>query len=478
MDTPLIIRKKDPHMDSSSRQTVTTPTTFVIFGASGNLAKNKLFPALYELLAYNHLPDQCRIVAVFRQTSAALDTVMSQVEVAMLRQGRNCDPDVMQRLKDMIVPVTMDSTNQEDYYHLRDVLAQIDTESGHAHQHIFYLAIPPDIFSPVIDCLGNAGLNDDSSGKARRIFVEKPFGSDLASARELITTMKRYFREEQIYRIDHYLAKETVQNIFTFRFQNPLIRSVWSREGIDSITIRATETIDIEGRSNFYENMGAMRDLVQSHLLQLAALTLMNAPESNDSDAVHQRKVALLSSVRVRVDNDLHTVVRGQYDGYKSEVNNEQSTTETYVKMTLAVDLPEWQGVPIVLETGKALSEKDTSITVVFNDRHSVGGRNILTIQIQPKEAIGLSLLVKKPGFTTETQPVEMEFSYNSLFGGKNPDAYERVLFDAIAGDQTLFSTSEEVLLSWEILQPIIDSWNASRVAPIVYARGSSGPIV
>lgn len=458
-------------------QTVSKPTVLVIFGASGNLAEIKLFPALYELLAYGHLPERCTIVGVFRQSSAALDTVMSKVEVAMLRQKRDCDPEVLTRLKNMIRPITMDSTNPDDYHRLREMLDGIDHEYATAHQRIFYLAIPPDIFRTVISCLGNAQLNVEHDGVARRIFVEKPFGSDLASARELIDAMKEYFQEHQIYRIDHYLAKETVQNILTFRFQNPLIRSIWNRDGIDHINIRALERIDIEGRSEFYENMGALRDLIQSHLLQLMALIMMDAPASMESHAVHEQKNALLNSIKLPNEPIEELAIRGQYVGYRDEVDKPESTVETYAVIRLGVDLPEWHGVPVVLETGKSLDRKDTSIEVVFRDRqHIDSGDNTLIIHIQPGEGIELQLTAKKPGFGTETRTVSMNFSYNTAFEGENPEAYERVLFDAIAGDQTLFATSAEVLACWQILEPIITEWRESDRPPLGYDKGSSGP--
>lgn len=463
---------------NSHLQTLSNPTTLVIFGASGNLAQIKLFPALYELLAYGHLPERLSIVAIFRQSSAALDTVMSQVEVTMLRQHRECDPAILARLKSLIRPIIMDSTNQEDYYRLRDMLDGIDHEFSVAHQRIFYLAIPPSIFKPVIACLGAAELNKEYDGVARRIFIEKPFGSDLASARDLIDSIKTHFEEHQIYRIDHYLAKETVQNILTFRFQNPLIRSIWNRDGIDYIHIRAFEKIDIEGRSDFYESLGALRDLLQSHLLQLMALIMMDAPTAMESHAIHEQKNALLGAIKLPTEPIDEFANRGQYEGYREEVNNPESQVETYAIVKLGVDLPEWHGVPVVLETGKALDHKDTSIEVVFRDRHNIdSGRNTLTIHVQPDEGIELQLTAKSPGFGYETRPVSMNFSYNTAFEGKNPEAYERVLFDAIAGDQTLFSTSAEVLACWEILEPIIQTWRNHNSIPESYTKGSEGPV-
>lgn len=453
------------------------PTALVIFGASGNLSQIKLLPALYELLAYNHLPKNFTVVAIFRSSSISLDALMDRVELAMLRQGRTVDQSILRRLRGLIRPITMDSTKPEDYDRLRDMLDSLDTETGVQHQRVFYLAIPPKIFMPVIECLSHAKLNIETNGVARRIFVEKPFGRDLETATALIDGIKEHFGEHQIYRIDHYLAKETAQNILTFRFRNPLIKSIWSREGIDYIHIRALEKIGIEGRANFYEGMGALRDLIQSHLLQLMALVMMDAPREMKSAEIHEQKAALLDAIKLPTEPIDDFAIRGQYEGYREEALNPDSHTETYALLRLGVDLPDWHGVPVILETGKALDRKETSIEVVFRDRDaSSTARNVLTIRIQPNEGISLQLAAKKPGFTNSVEPVTMEFSYDSAFADNNPEAYERVLFDAIVGDQTLFATSAEVLRSWEIIEPIIKHWEHSAELPSSYKKGSHGP--
>lgn len=453
------------------------PTALVIFGASGNLSQIKLLPALYELLAYNHLPKDFTVVAVFRNTSISLDALMDRVELAMLRQGRTVDQEVLRRLRGLIRPITMDSTNPDDYDRLRDMLDGLDTEFGVQHQRVYYLAIPPKIFMPVIECLSRAKLNIETDGVARRIFVEKPFGRDLASATELIEGIKEHFSEHQIYRIDHYLAKETAQNILTFRFRNPLIKSIWNREGIDYIHIRALEKIGIEGRADFYEGMGALRDLIQSHLLQLMALVMMDAPREMKSTEIHEQKAALLEAIKLPTEPINDFAIRAQYDGYREEARNPDSQTETYALLRLDVDLPDWHGVPVLLETGKALDRKETSIEVVFRDRDvTSNARNILTIRIQPDEGISLQLATKKPGFTNSVEPVTMAFSYESAFAGNNPEAYERVLYDAIVGDQTLFAASAEVLRSWEIIEPVIRHWEQIAELPPLYKKGSHGP--
>lgn len=453
------------------------PSVLVIFGVTGNLAQYKLLPALYQLLRHNRLPVRFSVVAVFRSDASNLDKIIQQLEITLLRSTGECDNDVLRRLKDLMTPIIIDPTDIESYHQLRGQLEGIDHEFQTAHQRLFYLAIPPDIFPTVITRLGEAGLNEEHDA-ARRIFVEKPFGINLKSAKELVEHIGNYFKEHQIYRIDHYLAKETAQNILTFRFNNPIIEDLWGRQFIDHIQISAIQQIDIEGRANFYEGMGALRDIVQSHLLQLMVLVTMESPERLDSESIHAEKLALFNEVQpIRVTHVDEVSVRGQYEGYRDEVGNEDSNVETYAALKLEVSNSRWGGVPVLLRTGKALDRSTTEIHVVFKERsrHKVAP-NILTIRIQPNEGISLRLTAKRPGFTTAMQPVDMDFNYSSAFDHDQPDAYERVLVDAIAGDQSLFATSEEVIRSWEILEPLLDSWESQTSQPFTYPKGSSGP--
>jgi glucose-6-phosphate 1-dehydrogenase len=308
--------------------------------------------------------------------------------------------------------------------------------------------------------------------------VEKPFGNDLASAKDLIAFVSQHFHEDQIFRIDHYLAKETAQNILAFRFSNPLIEGIWSRRFIDQIQITAAEKIGINGRASFYENMGALRDFVQSHLVQLMAIVMMEYPEDMSPDAIHQEKLKLLQSIEPILPHNVDDIaVRGQYDAYRNEAKNPTSNVETYAAIKLEVANPRWGGMPVLLRTGKNLEHKATEIVVVFNDRfgHQLAG-NLLIIRIQPNEGISLKLQAKKPGFVQDLEPVQMEFCYSGVFNGHHPDAYQRVLIDAMRGDQTLFTTSDEVIASWQLLQPVLDNWQASSAQPQTYAGGSWGP--
>ncbi len=459
------------------------PTTLVIFGSSGNLSKHKLIPALYKLLAAGQLPDKFAMIAIFRDTKQNINNLFQEAEIQVLRDHVECDPVIMARLKLLMKPLIIDSTKQEDYGKLRDLLELIDKENSVVMDRLFYLAIPPNIFKSVVTCLGETGLNapNDNVKHASRILVEKPFGSDLDSSNDLINHMANYFEERQIYRVDHYLAKETAQNILAFRFNNPLIEAIWSREFIDHIQITAAENAGIEWRVGYYEGTGALRDIVQSHLLQIMSLVMMEFPDGMTPAAIHKEKLTLLKNVE-SIDPMLvnKVAVRGQYDTYKQEVNNPDSTTETYAALKLGVNNQRWGGVPILLRSGKALAQKTTEIHVIFKDRMRQGlPPNQLVIHIQPKEGITLNLMAKKPGLTNDLQTVAMDFNYRDSFANQiTADAYQRVITDAMLGDQSLFATSEEVLACWDILQPVVDNWKNNPDSLQTYHAGTWGPVV
>ena len=467
-------------MDNIDNTPESPPTALVIFGSTGNLAQKKLLPALYHLLKGQYLPKDFNIIFIARDKTATIETILDKAKSELVSQEHDIDEAVISQLKELTSLIHMDSTNLDDYLILEEKLNSIDKAKNVLHNRLYYLAIPPDIFPAVIECLGNAGLNSENEQTARRILIEKPFGTDLETAKQLIGHIDKFFKESQVYRIDHYLAKETAQNILTFRFNNPLIEGLWDRQFIDHIQITASETIDIEGRSNFYEGMGALRDLVQSHLLQLMALTMMEVPELQDSTNIHTEKLILLNSIKpIKPNHVEESVVRGQYSGYRHEVANDLSKTETYVALHLEVANSRWGGVPVLVRTGKALADKMTEITVVFKDRSRRSlPANLLTIRIQPNEGISMALQAKKPGFGDELQEVDMDFCYQTAFEGIQPDAYEHVLMDAIIGDQSLFATSAEVLRCWEILQPILTAWQKDEDQPNLYEKGSWGPDV
>lgn len=459
------------------KTTPTTPSVLVIFGVTGNLSQHMLLPALYHLEAQDLLPEKFAIVGIFRR-EPNVQELLEEAEIAILRNHQDVDPLIMARLKARIHTIKMNSTDPDDFQRLAKLLDELDEAFQATLNRLFYLAIPPNIFKKVIGNLAGAGLNHPNGHRSSRILVEKPFGDDLQSAQDLIGFMSQHFEEKQIFRIDHYLAKETAQNILTFRFSNPLIEGIWSRQFIDHIQITAIEKIGIEGRAAFYENMGALRDFVQSHLMQLMALVMMEYPKDLTPEAIHAEKLLLLQSIEPVAAKHVDDVaVRGQYEGYGEEAGNPDSHVETYAAIKLEVANSRWGGVPVLLRTGKSIAAKATEVAVVFKDRTRRDlSDNLLIIRIQPDEGISLKLLAKKPGFSAELIPVHMDFLYAGSFNGHQPDAYQRVLVDAMRGDQSLFATSAEVLASWQLLQPVLDAWKASPDKPATYKQGSWGP--
>ncbi|MGF7228704.1 MAG: glucose-6-phosphate dehydrogenase [Candidatus Saccharibacteria bacterium] len=450
-------------------------STLVIFGITGDLAQRKLLPALYHLASYGMLPDTFQIVGVTRQ-AVTPDDVLQKLATFV----SDPNPDVVAWILARISIFTMDLLQVEDYRSLRSYLDTLETEVGICMHRLFYLAIPAQTYAPVVEKLGQSGLNKacpHGTGESR-LLIEKPFGYDVASAQELIELLEGVFDEPQTYRIDHYVAKETVQNIITFRAHNALFKSLWNAEHIRQITITATEVIGIENRVAFYEQTGALRDFIQSHLLQLLALVAMeDGPQ--DAVALHARKLALLQSIVPIAPNIVtQEAVRGQYAGYRDEVNDQRSITETYAALRLHINNPRWKNVPIILETGKALAQKSIEIAITFGDGDNQDNDNVLIMSIQPNEGVGLNLRAKKPGFDHTMQPVDMEFRYARAFGGttRHPDAYERVLADALRGDRLLFTTGEEVLASWHIVQHVQAEWAKNGTDLHIYDKGSVGP--
>jgi glucose-6-phosphate 1-dehydrogenase len=448
------------------------PAIIVIFGITGDLSKRYLLPSLYHLIKDGLLHEKTEIVGVTRGTMTTED-LFEKVTLCNNEDGSVCDPEALKTMHAHTTMFQMDLTSGQDYEKLHQKLDDIETENGLCMNRLYYLSIPPQVYMPVIRLLGEQGLNTSCQhGKAMtRLLVEKPFGFNLQSAKDLIAETAEVFGEEQVFRIDHYLAKETVQNILTFRFQNPIFEALWEQKYIASITISAHEKIDIEGRAAFYEPLGALRDFIQSHLLQVLAIVTMDKPAIFDSEHIHVAKQQVMQQIEsIPADKVEERVTRGQYEGYRNEVNNNESMTETYAAVTVYINSPRWQGVPIRLSTGKALSERKTEVRVSF---HGAAGEpnNDLRFRIQPNEGIELDLVTKKPGFSDELQTTAMDFSYSHDFENHgHPDAYERVLVDAVRGDHTLFATSEEVIASWRVLQPVLDEW-AKRTDDLIFYK-------
>lgn len=449
---------------------------FIIFGITGDLAKRKLLPALYYLFCDGVVGTNFKILGTTRRDTKVED-IISELTATLESRGEQVDKNVLQSLTQALRMVHMDIANIDDYSILKEAISTVDGQTGESLHRLYYLAVPPEMFEPIVAGLGAQGLNEQTETIENRLLIEKPFGHNTQSAVELIEHMEQVFSKDAVYRVDHYLAKETAQNILTFRFNNPMFEAVWKYAKIDHILITAAETIGIEGRINFYDNTGAMRDLIQSHLLQLLALVIMDEPADRSAQAIHAAKIAALQAVAPIQPEQVATyTARGQYNGYQEEVNNSDTLTETYAAIRLNITTERWANTPVLLRAGKSMQEKITEISLVFRDEKLPEEKNILTIRIQPNEGIVLSLRAKKPSLQDETEMVQMEFCYDQSFNNRQPDAYERVLADAIRGDKTLFTTDEEVLASWNIIEHVITAWSQSDANLESYEVGSWGP--
>ncbi len=454
------------------------PAIIVIFGITGDLSQRYLLPSLYRLIKDGLLHEQTIILGISRSADTSED-LFKRVELCVNEVDKICDPDALEAMHQRTSMFRMDLDDAGAYDRLLQKLNSIEDEKSLCMNRLYYLSIPPQAYLPVIRLLGERGLNASCQhGQAStRLLVEKPFGFDQNSAQELIRETGHYFGEDQIFRIDHYMAKETVQNILTFRLLNPIFEALWNRKHIASIEISAKQQIGIEGRVTFYEPLGALRDFIQSHLLQILGIVTMDKPTVMDSEHIHQAKQAVLQQVKsVASENIREQVLRGQYGSYRDEVNNTTSVTETFAAVVVYIDSPRWKDVPIKLVTGKALDEHKTEVCVTFHGSPEAAS-NQLRFRIQPNEGIELDLVTKKPGFTSEVQTTIMDFSYSNDFNNYgHPNAYERVLVDAVRGDHTLFATGEEVLDSWRIVQPVLDVWAKNSDDLVIYEPGSKGP--
>ena len=439
------------------------PTILVIVGISGDLSTRKLLPAIAKIAGAGELPEQFRLVGISRQVLKKSDLLAKAThDLEEMRLARYFLESKLDLLK-------LDYDSAKDFQMLSDHLSAIEESFGAPAQRLYYLSVPPQAAMPIVDKLGESGVQTLAGTK---LLLEKPFGTDISSAKEFISHTLKYFSEDQIYRIDHYLAKEMAQNLIVFRRGNTLFRRTWNKEFIERIEIIASEEIDIEGRAGFYEQTGALRDLVQSHLLQLAALTLMDLPDPDNLSTIRGLRLAALHYLQnASVGHIAKSAIRGQYESYRGEVKNPKSLTETFVSLTLESADPKWEGVPIIITTGKALDTKKTEINIFYrkdDERES----NILTLQIAPHEGISINLWVKKPGYDLDFTNEPLDFVYDQYY--KNlPDAYEQVLLDAMRSDQTLFASSKEVLASWEILTPVQEKWVHSKADLKIYPKGT-----
>jgi len=433
------------------------PTILIIIGVSGDLSKRKLLPAIGQIAMTGMTPEKFRIIGVTRQSGINLDNLL------MFTSNK----DYLNKNTELF---EMNLDNIEDYKRLESHLKEIEKEFDSSAQYLFYLSVPPKISKSIIELIGKSGLAEKDNTK---LLLEKPFGTDLNSAKELVGDIDKYFKPEQVYRIDHYLAKETAQNIIVFRDGNSLFKKTWNKDFIEKIEVTVSEEIGIEGRANFYEQTGALRDLIQSHLLQLLALTLMDIPKDGHIDEVPDLRYKALKQISISFNPSLLVnVKRGQYKGYRDEVGNDNSMTETFASIDLESSDIRWQGVKIKLTTGKALKDKFTEIKILYKKDHDHES-NELILRLQPDEGISFSVWAKRPGYEHQVSRHALNFSFKDHYTAL-PEAYEQVLYNAIIGDHSLFSSSEEVLETWRILDLLQKTWVTSTYDLVIYKKGST----
>ncbi|MHC4290838.1 MAG: glucose-6-phosphate dehydrogenase [Planctomycetota bacterium] len=479
-------------------EAIAGPTGFAVFGASGDLAYRKLYPSLYELFRRDLMSDHFYVLGCGRSEYSD-QNFQDSVEKA-LRQGLGEFDET--KLKSFIEHFFYISGAYEEDRFYRDIcqnLQRLDEQFNVSGTRVFYLSVPPFLYEPIADKIGQMKLNCPTvSGRIQdiRLVIEKPFGRDLASAQQLDNTLHRHFDESQIYRIDHYLGKETVQNLLIFRFANSIFEPVWNRDYIDHVQITVAEQVGVEHRAGYYDKSGALRDMFQNHLLQMLSLVAMEAPVSFAADRIRDEKVKLLRSVRrIALEDVGKQFIRAQYAagsvddkpvaGYLQEHGVPQdSMTETFAAGKLFIDNWRWKDVPFYLRTGKRLKRKLTEIVITFkNVPHSMFQMeglddlppNVLRFQIQPQEGMYLSLQAKRPGSKICMSTLEMAVDYQEVFGIKMPEAYQRLLLDCMLGDQTLFTRHDSILASWEILMPVLESWAQHKTIDS-YPAGGGGP--
>jgi glucose-6-phosphate 1-dehydrogenase len=494
----MTVRPEDLSGVQKGNERIPDPIVIVIFGASGDLAKRKLFPALFHLRQNNLLPREFAIVGVARRQLGdefARDMKDGIVEFG----GADASDPKLEEFTSHISYVALDFNDPKHYGDLKQQLDRIDKERNIGGDRMFYLATAPEYFAEIIENLGAQGMANPEHGHAA-VVIEKPFGHDLDSARELNHQVNAVFQESQVFRIDHYLGKETVQNLQVFRFANGIFEPVWNRNFIDHVQITVAETLGVEGRGPFYEKAGALRDVVQNHMMELLALVAMEPPSSFDSESVRREKLKVWQAIP---PVPMLNTVRGQYGpgivngqrvvGYRDEERvNPESGTETFAALRLEIENWRWAGVPFYLRAGKRMRKRATEISIqfkqppllIFNRMRESSGPckeilpNLLTIRIQPDEGIALRFGAKVPTAPEMTVcPVNMDFDYESAFGKSSANGYERLLLDAMLGDQTLFSHRDGVVTTWALYTPILESWAAKKpeVFPNYFA-GTWGP--
>ncbi len=461
------------------------PTILVIFGGTGDLSRRKLLPALFDLYENNLLPDMFKIIGTARgELSDDEYRIFAKNAIKKHKKNKNNGESINQFL-DNVVYHSGDFSVSENYKKLAERLISIEDSFGVCSNKLFYLSVSPLFYDVIFKELANSGLTIPCSQETgwTRVLVEKPFGEDIKTSKELDRKLGLLFKEEQIFRIDHYLGKETLQDISMFRFSNLIFEPIWNNKYIDKVELILNEDIDIEGRGSFYDKIGALKDVGQNHMLQMLAFVAMDNPEEFNPKTVREKRASVIEKLKMIRKKDLHhCVLRGQYSGYKNEDGVAQnSKTETYFKIKVFLDSERWSGVPFILESGKALSEKKAEINIHFKkmekclcpfdteQMHS----NILTFRIQPDSGISILFWVKKRGVKMKLESKKLSFSYKDEKERKIT-AYERILFDAIIGDQTSFTSTREVSAAWKFITPILENWKDLKLHE--YEKGTKGP--
>src|SRR6267378_3426996 len=487
----------DSGRSSSVYGSVAEPCTVVLFGASGDLAKRKVIPAMYDLAVHNGLGPRYAIVGFARtpMSEDAFRTSLGEAAKSISEVGP-IDPKQWGEFATNLHYCPGDYGNEESYTQLAKRLAEVEAAKNLCGNRLFYLSTPPEVYRDIVEHLGRAGLSRPCAPNSWvRIIIEKPFGRDLASAKALNQIVLNVFDEKQVYRIDHYLGKDTVQNLLVLRFGNGIFEPLWNRNYVDHVQITAAETLGVERRGGFYETAGALRDMIQSHVLQLTSLTAVEPPASFDATAVRNEKLKVLQSIRpFNLEMVAQSVVRGQYApgtvngaklaGYRDEPGvNPNSRTETFVAMKVLIDNWRWAGVPFYLRTGKRLAKRTTEIMIQFRCAPHIVFRerevepNRLVLNIQPDEGISVSFGAKRPGTEMSIGNVTMNFSYREAFGGASRSAYATLVNDCLRGDATLFDRGDSVEAAWSLVDPILDVWSAARTGKVpTYPAGTWGP--
>jgi glucose-6-phosphate 1-dehydrogenase len=485
--------------DASPKQKKPDPCTFVIFGVTGDLTHRLVIPSLYNLAATDLLPDNFCVVGVARKATSNDELRDSLLEGLRKFATRPVDDAIARRLLECVTSIAADPSEPDSFDRLRTQLEELEARRNTGGNRLFYLATPPNAFAPISRELGRTGLlKEEENGAWRRLVVEKPFGTDLASAKALNGELLKIVTEHQIYRIDHYLGKETVQNILVLRFANGMFEPIWNRNHIDHIQITVDEKLGVGHRGSFYDSTGALRDMVPNHLFQLLSLVAMEPPAKFDAHTVRSEKAEVLAAIQTQSEADaLQNSVRGQYlsgkigdteieDYRKTPDVKPDSTTETYAALKLTIDNWRWAGVPFYLRTGKALGIKRTEVAIKFKqapfamfrdtpvDRLS---QNYLVISIEPTEGIMLQFNTKVPGPTISIDGVEMKFQYKDYFKAEPSTGYETLINDCMIGDNILFQRADSVEAGWQAVQPFLDAWKKAGAKGLEsYKVGSEGP--